>query len=198
MAGRAALGSHRSMLERERPAHIRVALGADGVLVFSGLLIVGQERPVYIVAVAALDQPFVDLVVDGHIELRLLVSMALVAERRLRSFQQLLFSVAGMYAMAARAAHVRPGMRGTIKIRMSARVATHALLIHLFRRMLRRIEDLRDVAAAINVRLACTVAVLAGRAIAAVHLRHLGVRIVLEFLAHLCMTGDASFGSNKV
>jgi hypothetical protein len=42
------------------------------------------------------------------------------------------------------------------------------------------------------------VAVLAGRAIAAVHLRHLGVGVVLEFLAHLCMTGDASVGSNKV
>jgi hypothetical protein len=52
---------------------------------------------------------------------------------------------------------------------MRSSVAALALGVYLFRRSLGGIEDLRHVAAALDVRLARPVAVLAGDALAAVH-----------------------------
>jgi len=56
---------------------------------------------VHVVAIAARDQAFVHLVVERHIERRLSVGVALEAERRLRSLQQLFFFLALMNAVAA-------------------------------------------------------------------------------------------------
>ena len=82
------LGLDRDVFIDERPARLGVALGADRVLVGRGLHVVGQEGAVHVVAIAARDQAFVHLVVERHVERRLSVGVALEAERRLRSLQQ--------------------------------------------------------------------------------------------------------------
>ena len=81
---------------------------------------------------------------------------------------------------------------------MRARVAAQALLINFLCRVLRGIEDLGGIAAAVNVRLACPMAVFAGYAIAAVHLGHLGVRVVCKFLAHLVVAGGTGLRADKI
>src|ERR1019366_8847645 len=96
---------------------------------------------------------FIHLVVEGHIELRPLVRVALEAERRLRRLQQL-FLRARMHAVAAYAAHIRLCVRRTIEVRMRARVTAQALLVHFFCRMLCWIENLCHIPAAIDVSLA--------------------------------------------
>ena len=149
-------------------------------------------------AIAALHQALIHLVVEGHAEGRLHVRVALEAERGLRRLQQLLFVLARVNAVAADAAHIRFCMRRALKIRMCSRMAAQALFIHFLSRVLCGIKDFGYVAAAVNVGLACAVAVLAGHTVAAVHLRHLGVRIVGKLLAHLFMAGDASLGPNEV
>ena len=60
----------------------------------------------HVVAIAALDQPFIDAMVKGHLELRLLLQMAAVAKLRLRFDQQVLARLSVMRRMAGDAAHV--------------------------------------------------------------------------------------------
>ncbi len=72
------------------PAVLHVALGADRVLIGRGLDVVVPEGAVNIMAVAALDQALIHLVMEGHVEERLHVVVALEAERGLRGLQQLL------------------------------------------------------------------------------------------------------------
>ena len=55
------------------------------------LILFAAEGPVHIVAVAALHQAFIHLVVERHVELRLDVVMALEAKLRLRRLQQRVF-----------------------------------------------------------------------------------------------------------
>ncbi len=161
VASQTPLGLDRDVFEDERPARFGVAFGADRVLVGRGLHVVGQEGAVHIVAIAARDQAFVHLVVERHIERRLRVSVALEAERRLRSLQQCFFFFALVNAVAANAADVRPGVGRAVKVRVRCRVTGQALGVHLFGRVLRGIEYLGYVAAASHVFRAGTVAAFA-------------------------------------
>ncbi len=77
-------------------------------------------------------------------------------------------------------------------------MAAQALRIHIFGRGLGGIEDLGRIPAARNVLAARTVAVLAGHAIAAVHQRHLGVRIVGESLGDFVVAAGAGFRAHKL
>ena len=77
-------------------------------------------------------------------------------------------------------------------------MAAQALGVHLFGRGLGGIEDLRHVAAALHVRLARAVAVLAGHAVVAVQQSHLGVRVGGKFLGHLFMAGGAGLATHKI
>ena len=105
----------------------------------------------YVVAIAALDQAFVHLVVERHIERRLSVGVALEAERRLRSLEQRFFFLALMNAVAAGTADVRLGVGRAVKVRVRSRVTGQALGVNLFGRVLRGIEYLGYVAAAGHV-----------------------------------------------
>jgi len=102
------------------------------------------------VAIAARDQAFVHLVVERHIERRLSVGVALEAERRLRSLQQVFF-LALMNAVAAGAADLRPGVWRAVKVRVRSRVTGQAHGVNLFGRVLRGIEYLGNVAATSHV-----------------------------------------------
>lgn len=109
VAGQAALGFDGSMLVHKWAANVSVALGADSILIFSGAQIVWSECAVHVVTIGALDQTLIHPVMDGHIELRLLVGVALIAESGLRGFQQAVV-LAVVDAMATDAAQIGPGM----------------------------------------------------------------------------------------
>jgi len=160
VASQAPLGLDRDVFIDERPARLGVALGADRVLVGRGLHVVGPEGAVHVVAIAAHDQAFVHLVVERHIERRLSVGVALEAELRLRSLQQIFFLLALMNAVAANTADLRLGVGRAVKVRVRSRVTGQALGVNLFGRLLRGIEYLADVAAARHVVGAGTMAAL--------------------------------------
>ncbi len=195
VAGCASLGPDWSMLEGERSAHIGMALGADRVRILSRPDIVGKEAAVHVVAVGALDQALIHLVMDRHIELRLLVSVALVAERGLRRLEQLLF-LAAMDVVAADAAYVSLCMRRAVKIWVGSRVAAFARGVNFFSCCLGRVEDLGDVATTFNVGSARTMAALAVHAGRAVLSSKLGVRVACELLGHFFVASSADFAAN--
>ena len=199
VARTATLGLHRSMLVYKRPTNIGVALGADCVLVGRRFQVAVTECAVYVVAVVARNQAFIDLVVERHVERRLSVGVALEAERRLRSLQQLLF-LALMNAMAADTADVGLGVGRAVKVRVRSRVTGQALGLNLFGRVLRGIEDLALVAAALHMRLASAVAVFTGNASAgvAMHQRHLGMRIFFKSLGDSVVTAGAGCIPDKL
>ncbi len=115
----------------------------------------------HVVAIAAHDQAFVHLVVERHIERRLRVGVALEAERRLRSLQQRFFFLALVNAVAADTADVRLGVGRAVKVRVRSRVTGQALGVNLFGRVLRGIEYLGYVAAALHMLRTGTMATLA-------------------------------------
>jgi hypothetical protein len=83
MACDAAFGFDDWMLKGKWPAFFHVALGADQVHLQRGPEVLLAKRSVGIVAVRALHEPFLHLVMEGHVELRLGVGVALKAELRL-------------------------------------------------------------------------------------------------------------------
>jgi hypothetical protein len=76
MAGLAPVGLHRLVLEYKRSLLVRVALEADRVLRRGSPHLLGTDRPVHVVAIAALHQPFIHPVMERHVELRFLLKMA--------------------------------------------------------------------------------------------------------------------------
>jgi len=106
--------------------------------------------------------------------------------------------IVGVNAVAACASDIGLGVRRAFEIGMRSGVAAQALGIHLFGCTLRWVEDLGRVAAAIDVRLARTVAVFAGDAALAMHLGHFGVRIGGELPGHFFVAGGADFGADKI
>jgi len=198
VASETPLGLDRDVFIDERPARLGVALGADRVLVGRRLHVVGSEGAVHVVAVAARDQAFVHLVVERHIERRLSVRVALEAERRLRSLQQL-FCLALMNAVAADTADLRLGVGRAVKVRVRSRVTGQALGVHLFGRVLRGIEYLARVAAAFHMRLASAVAVFTRNASGvAMHQRHLGMRVFIKSLGDSVVTAGAGCIPDKL
>jgi len=89
-------------------------------------------------------------------------------------------------------------MRRIGKIGMRATMATQALRVYFLRRVLCRIENLRSIATAIDVRFACSVAALTGHAVAAVHLDHFAVWVLSELFANFFVAGGTGLGANKV
>jgi len=87
-----------------------------------------------------------------------------------------------MHAVAAYAAHIVLAMRRALEIRMLSLVAAQASRIDLLCRRLRRIEDLRYITAAVDVRFARPVAALTRYAALSMHLGDFGVRIGRESL----------------
>jgi GNAT superfamily N-acetyltransferase len=198
VAPKAPFSLYRDVFVDKRPTRLGVAPCADRVLVGGGLHVVGSEGAVHIVAIAALDQAFVHLVVEWHIERWLSVRVALEAKRRLRSFQQLFF-LALMNAVAAGTADVRFGVGRAVKVRVRPRVTGQALGVNLFSRVLSWIEDLARVAAALHMRLASAVAVLTSNACAgvAMHQRHFGMRVFWKSFGYFRVTAGAGCVPNK-
>ena len=197
VAAHAALSLDRGVLVDKWPTHLRVALGADQIRVISGAQVALLESAVHVMAICALDQAFIDLVVEWHIECRLGVGVALEAKSRLRSLEQRFF-LAAVNAVATGAADVGLGVRRTHEIRMRAGVTAQAFGVDFFARSLGGIEDLGYIAAAGYMFAACAMAVLAGHAIRVpVHECHLGVWIGGEVFGLFGMAGGASVSTDK-
>ena len=84
----------------------------------------------WIVAVGALHQPFLHLVMERHIELRLDVGVALEAKLRLGYLEQVLRILAGVNTMAVHAAYVCFTVAGALKVGVLSLVTSQALGIH--------------------------------------------------------------------
>ena len=198
VAPKAPLRLHRGMLVNERPARLRVALGADRILIGRGPQVVVSEGAVRIVAIRASHEAFIHPVVEGHIEGRLDLCVALEAKNRLLGLEQDSFGSSLMHGVAAQTAHIGLGVRRAKEVRMSSCVAAQAGGIDGFGAGCGKIEDFGLVAARLYMGFAWAVAALAGNTRAAMLQRQLGVRIRVKFLRLLSMAGRAGFGTNIV
>ena len=197
VAAHAAFRFDRGVLVDKRSTHLRVALGADQIRIISGTQVAFLECAVHVVAICALDQAFIHLVMERHVECRFGVGMALEAESGLRSLEQRFF-LAAVNAVAAGAADVGLGVRRAHEIRVRAGVTAEAFGVDFFARSLGGIEDLGYIAAAGHMLAARAMAVLAGHAIRVpVHQGHLGVRIGCEVFCLFGMAGCASVSAHK-
>ncbi len=175
----------------EWPSRLRVTLGADHVLVSDSSELVALERAMWIVTVSAFEQPFIDRVMEGLLEGHLDVSMAVFAELRLRHLEQGRLAIEIVNVMTTDATQARPGMRGTLEVRMRRGMTIKACSVNLLESRLGEAEEkFVDITAAFDVRLARSVTAFAG-ALAFVHERQMRVRIRGEALGQICVTDRA-------
>lgn len=106
MAGLAAVNLHGLMLEHKRPLLVCVAREADRVLRRRSAHLLGPHRAVHVVAIAALDQPFIHPMMKRHIELGFLLQMAGVAQLGLGLYEQKIRIFAVVRRMASNATNV--------------------------------------------------------------------------------------------
>jgi len=198
VAPQAPLRLHRGMLVDERPTRLRVALGADRILIGRGLQVVVSEGAVRIVAVRTFHEAFIHSVVEGHIERRLDVCVALEAKGRLFGLEQDSIGNSLMDSVAANAAYVGLGVGRPEEVGVSSCVTTQTGGIHGFGAGCGEIEYFGLVAAGLHMSLAGAVAALAGNALATMLQRQLGMRIRIEFLRLLGVAGSAGFRADKV
>ena len=88
VAGHAAFGLDRRVLEGKRPGFVSVAIEAELILRVGGPQLVRQEPAVRVVAIAARHQTFIHLVVERLGEIGLDVKVAGVAKLRLLHLQK--------------------------------------------------------------------------------------------------------------
>jgi len=193
MARHAALSLDGRVLIDPWSGRFNVALGADGVLGRADAKLLRLEGAVRIMAVAACDQPFVHLVVEGLGECRLDIRMAAITELGLRNLKQVFIRLRLVNAMAAVAAYAGFAVGGPRKIGVGGRMAAKTLLVDHPGRRFTKLEYLRGVPARIDVRLARPMAVLAGNATIAVQEGHADMRILGKFLDFVLVTGSACF-----
>src|SRR5690348_5014559 len=154
MAGHAAFGLNRFMLEDEGAALVHVAGEADGVLGSGGAKLRLAESAMGIVAIGALHEAFVDAMVHGHIELGLVLEMAAIAELGL-FFREKEFRVLGVVdGMAVETVHIVVSMLGTLKIHLllAGGVTFHALRDDGFGARAIEDEDFGFVGGVVNMR----------------------------------------------
>jgi hypothetical protein len=99
------------------------------------------ECPVRIVTIAAVHQAFVHLMVERLRKSRLHVSVAAIAELRLRSLEKAGLASEFMNTMATHATYVCNSVCGALEIRMCRGVALQALLIDCLRCRLAELEE---------------------------------------------------------
>ena len=198
VAGGAAFGLDNVVLIHKRASRFGMALAANSVLLRGGLAALFLKSAVRVVAIRALNQSLVHLVVEGHGKLRLDVGVALEAECRLGSLEQGLVARAGVNAVTADAAYIAVTVCRALKVGVLALMAAEALCVHFFGCCLGGIEDPGHVAAALNVRPASAVASLAGDPGLAMLQGQFAVRIVGESLGLRFVAGGADFCAHEV
>ena len=166
-----------------------MAFGANHELPSSRRKRILAKDAMHIVAVCAVDQTLFYLVVRGHGELRLDVSVALEAELGLLHLEQMLRRAGSMDGVAADAAYIALAVGRTLEVARPA-MACLTFFIHLFGRDRGWIED-RGSSAAIHVCFAGAMTAFAGHAITAMRQRRPAVRIFNKVLHDLLVTRRA-------
>ncbi len=138
VAGLASIHFDRLMFEYERPLLVGVALEANSVLCGIRTHLLRLHSAVNVVAIAALDQAFIHAMMEGHVELGLLLEMASVAELGLRFPQQEFIRLRMVSGVAGDAAHVVLGVFGVdgVHVLRTAGVAGEAASIDILGRRL--------------------------------------------------------------
>lgn len=106
VAGNAAFSLDGRVLPRKRTGLVGMAAEAHLVLRRGSAQLASQEPAVLVVAVAAVDQSFVDAMMEGLGEIGLYFLVAGVAQRRLRGLQKLPVDLGIVHGVAIHAAHV--------------------------------------------------------------------------------------------
>jgi len=202
VAGFAAVHLHGRMLVDKRPLLVAVALETDGILSRGGPHLLGSHGSVRVVAIAALNEPFVDAMVERHGEFGFLVEMAPVAKHWLGFHQQEVLRRRVVRRVAGNATHVvlRVDRVDLIHVRGAAGVADHAAIVDFLGGSVVEGEDFCDVAAAGNVSRSWTVARLAslmGWAAFGIQ-RGFPVRRFLPSAVDIGVAGLANFGAHIV
>ena len=107
----AALGFYWHVLIHKRTRLVRMAFGADGIPAGQGPYLPESRRSVHVVAITALDKPFVDSMVVGFGEVSLRGCVASVAEIGLGFCQQVFRFLRIMRGVTIQAADIAAGMR---------------------------------------------------------------------------------------
>ena len=112
MAGLAPIHFDRLVFEYEWPLLVGVALEANSVLCGIRTHLLRFHSAVDVVAIAALDQAFVHPMMEGHVELGLLLEVAPITELGLRLLEQKLAGLRVVRRVARGATNVVLGMLG--------------------------------------------------------------------------------------
>jgi hypothetical protein len=123
MAEGTALSLDRRVLVNEWSERIDVALCANGVLGSAYLSELRLEGAVRVVAVGALEQPFVDPMMEWLRKSRLDVCMALIAERGLLGLEHFSLGFKLVHAVTVRTTDQSLAVSGTLEVGMFADVA---------------------------------------------------------------------------
>jgi hypothetical protein len=198
VASRAAFRLDHRMLEDERSGCFRMALSADLIVVGGRLKLFVLECAVRIVTVAASHQALVHFVMERLSKCRLHIGMAGVAELGLRNPKKAGFIRKAMHAVATGAAQSGLAMSGLFEVGVRCCVAAEAGSVDLFCRRLGKLKNLRNVATAIDVKLARSMAAFAGHSLAAMQQGKAGMRVCPKLLNNLAMASLAGFSPNKI
>lgn len=163
VATRATFLFHRDVLECERAHCFAMTVGANGKLAGCGSQLPTHETAVWIMAVAALDQPNIDTMSVRAIEFRFLLCVAPITKQRLLILEQVvgLGGMVGRMAGEASDSVLEVNRATEIDVLQTAFMTLEAALACLRGRQLREANDLRRVATALNVRRSRAVAVFA-------------------------------------
>ncbi len=147
MAAHAAFGLHGLMLEDERSLFVDVACEANRIPGGRRTELLAHEPAVGIMAIRALNEPFVHPVVERHVELRLDVEVAAVAKGRLALDQQKPILVCLVGRVAAQAAQVVLAVcrAGKVHVVFPRTVALQTALVNLLGRRCLEAENLLRV-----------------------------------------------------
>ena len=158
----ASLGLHWYMLVDERPLFVSVALVANLVSTWQRADLTQVGSAVRIVAVAALDESFIDSVVIGPAEIRARRGMTAVTKLGLFLNQQILrlLSEMGRVAVEASDVAIAMGRLAEVSLLLAGSMATEATCARLLARETLEADDLADVPAPIDVSGARPVTVL--------------------------------------
>ena len=132
MTGDAAFGLKRRMFIYEWAGRFCVTLRADGILVRARLEQLVLKCAMRIVAIAALHQSFIDLVMEGLSKCGLGFGVAAVTQLGIVKLEQVLFPLGSVNAMAADATDVGCPVRRALEIRMSTGMTTQAGVVDHF------------------------------------------------------------------
>lgn len=116
MTGGATFGFDHCMLIKEWPSHPDMAFGTHHELPGGGGQRILSQCPVRVMAVSAVDQSFLNLMVEGRGELRLHLAVALEAKLGLIYFEQISGRAGGMNDVTADATYIALAVDQVFKV----------------------------------------------------------------------------------